>query len=138
MIRTIGYPARAGRRRESADVSKLDLAVFAGAVVTMVKASEHQTSIVLRLSNRLDGAEINIESTASIRLDAGAGEVLDAGPELARPCLELIGRKVIETRLSQQGELAFGFGDGVKLVVQREGPYESYQITVASMPAYVA
>jgi Family of unknown function (DUF6188) len=127
------------RGREGGDgVKGLDSVSFAGSQVTMVKSTEHLCSIVFELPDRLGGLEISIESSGAI----GVGEssqVFDAGPELARRCLDLLGSTVSAVELTSEGDLTIRFAAGDALVVRNEaGPYESYQVVLAGKVIHVA
>ncbi len=105
-----------------------------GATLVAVEVSAYQSTLFFETPEVGPLVEVNVESSAVVAHGAdfrtkSAGDAKDAGLDLGRSCLDLIG-KTVSTVESDDGDLIITFGDGWKIGILAEGPYESYQVTV--------
>ena len=121
------------RNESSVNVTAESLSLD-GATLTAVEVSAFQSTLVFQPREVISSVEVNIESSGVIAAETdspsnSADDALDAGLELGRACLDLIGKSVNVVEGDDSG-LVISFDDGWKLRILVEGPYESFQVTV--------
>jgi hypothetical protein len=107
---------------------------LAGAELISVSAGLHNVGLNLQAAApSLQGSNINIESSVTLRNSGGAGQLHlgsdDSMVDIARAILGLLGKTVSSHGFNGR-DLELRFSSGETLTIHGEDkPYESYQVT---------